>query len=241
MRTEGQHRVTRENLTERIYREVKQRIFDFVLLPGDRFTETEVAALTRASRTPVREALNRLQREGYVEVSFRNGWQVTPFDFHQFEQLYDVRIVLELAAVDRLCETALAADLSALEKAWLEPRRPRLENGPVLWEREEAFHCSLVEAAGNPELARIHRQVSERLRLVRRLDFTQQARIDATYEEHAAILRCILEGRAEQARRLLQEHIEQSKAEVRKITLHMIFEARQTTNPGDPSADGNAG
>jgi DNA-binding FadR family transcriptional regulator len=62
----------RQNLTERIYLQLKQSIFDFQLLPGDRFTESEIADLVAASRTPVREALTRLQREGFVEVSFRS-------------------------------------------------------------------------------------------------------------------------------------------------------------------------
>jgi DNA-binding GntR family transcriptional regulator len=229
----------RENLTERIYREVKQRIFDFQLLPGDRFTESEIASLTQASRTPVREALNRLQREGFVEVSFRSGWQVKPFDFAQYEQLYDVRIVLELAAVRRLCEMEPAADLGSLQRIWLVDPEARLANGPELCEIEEGFHCHLVEATGNAELARIHFDVSERLRLVRRIDFTRPPRIDATYEEHARILQSIILRRTEEAQQLLQTHIEESKAEVRKITLHMIFEARQKKDTGEQSLTGS--
>ena len=94
----------RENLAERIYRQLKQDIFDFRLLPADRFSENEIAERMGASRTPVREALFRLEREGYVEVLARSGWQVKPFDFKYFEELYDVRTVLECAAVRRLCE-----------------------------------------------------------------------------------------------------------------------------------------
>ena len=93
----------RENLAERIYRQLKQDIFDFRLLPADRFSENEIAERMGASRTPVREALFRLEREGYVEVLARSGWQVKPFDFKYFEELYDVRTVLECAAVRRLC------------------------------------------------------------------------------------------------------------------------------------------
>ena len=78
-----------------VYDRIKAEIFDFCLLPGDRFTETEVAARVGVSRTPVREALYRLQREGYIDVSARNGWSVRPFDFGLFENLYDVRVVLD--------------------------------------------------------------------------------------------------------------------------------------------------
>ena len=92
---------------------------------------------------------------------------------------------------------------------------------------DEAFHCALVEAAGNQELARVHRDVTDRIRIIRRLDFTKQARIDATYDEHAKILRAIGRKRVDQATLLLRTHIATSQAEVRKITLHQVFMARQ--------------
>lgn len=217
----------RTNLTERIYLQLKQDIFSFRLLPGDRFSENEIAERVEASRTPVREALTRLQREGFVDVSFRSGWQVKPFDFNQFEQLYDVRVVLELAAVKKLCEMEPAPNLDDLKRIWLVKPEDRLEDGPSVCALDERFHEQLVEATGNQEMARIHHDITERLRIIRRIDFTQQKRIEATYEEHAKILRTIIERRAEEVKSLLKTHIEASKAEVRKITLHMMYEAQQ--------------
>lgn len=216
-----------ENLTERVYRQLKQSIFDFQLLPGDRFSENEIAERMQASRTPVREALTRLQREGFVEVSFRSGWQVRPFDFQQFEQLYDVRIVLEMAAVKRLCDMLPAPDLEELKRVWLVAAEDRLEHGQTVCGLDERFHEQLVEACGNTEMARIHHDITERLRIIRRIDFTRRPRIDATYVEHGKILRRIIQRRGDEAQLLLKTHIEESKAEVRKITLHMIHEARQ--------------
>lgn len=217
----------RQNLTERVYQQLKQDIFSFRLLPGDRFTESEVAERVAASRTPVREALTRLQREGFVDVSFRSGWQVRPFDFRQFEQLYDVRIVLELAAVKRLCEMEPSPHLDDVKKIWLVAPADRLQDGASVCALDERFHEQLVEATGNLEMARIHHDITERLRIVRRIDFTKTYRVEATYEEHGKILRTIMERRTEDAQRLLKTHIEASKAEVRKITLHMLHEAQQ--------------
>jgi hypothetical protein len=71
------------NLATLVYERLKQDIFDFRMLPGDRFTESEISERTQASRTPVREALYRLEHDGYVEVMFRSGWRVKPFDFRQ--------------------------------------------------------------------------------------------------------------------------------------------------------------
>lgn len=217
----------RTNLTERIYQQLKDDIFSFRLLPGDRFSENEVAERVAASRTPVREALSRLQREGFVEVSFRSGWQVKPFNFKQFEELYDVRIVLELAAVRKLCEMEPGPNLEDLKRIWLVKPEDRLEDGPSVCALDERFHEQLIEATGNREMARIHHDLTERLRIIRRIDFTQRNRIEATYDEHAKILRTIMERRADEAKSLLKTHIEESKAEVRKITLHMLYEAQQ--------------
>ncbi|XXF08404.1 GntR family transcriptional regulator [Pseudomonas sp. D2-3] len=219
-----------ENLAERIYGQLKDDIFEFRLLPGDRFSEGEVAERMAASRTPVRQALYRLEREGYLEVYFRSGWQVKPFDFAHFEELYDVRIVLEQAAVKRLCDReagATPAPLDELKRIWMVAPEQRLEDGREVSRLDERFHCQLVEATGNREMARLHGEVSEKIRIIRRLDFTQTPRVQATYDEHARILGAILSRRCEEAQLLLKTHIEVSKAEVRKITLHMLHSARQ--------------
>lgn len=216
------------NLAERIYGQLKQDIFDFRLLPGDRFTETEVAERMGVSRTPVREALFRLQRESYVEVLYRNGWRVRPFNFEYFEDLYDVRTILECAAVRRLCDREkMPAQLEDLKRIWLVPESARLEDMNTLSALDERFHEMLVEAAGNSEMALIHHDITEKIRIIRRLDFTKPPRVDATYVEHGMVLKAILERRPEPAQMMLKAHIEESRREVRKITLHMLHSARQ--------------
>ncbi len=214
---------------DEVYEQLKRDVAEFKLVPGDRFTENEISERLGVSRTPVRQALFRLQQEGYVEVLFRSGWRVLPFDFEQFEQLYDLRMVLETTAVHRICtddrrvDQALLAQLAAI---WLVPAAERSTDAVQVAQWDEAFHCALVAAAGNAEMARVHRDVTERIRIIRRLDFTQQMRIDATYDEHAKILKAVQRKRADQAAMLLRAHIETSQAEVRKITLHQVHLAR---------------
>lgn len=226
----------RANLAQRIYAQLKADISNFRLLPGDRFSEKELAERMQASRTPVREALLSLQRDGYVELLRRAGWQVRPFDFQMFENLYDVRIIMETAAVKRLCETAeQAAALQDLKRHWLVAAADRLGEANAVSALDEAFHEQLVAATGNIEMAKLHQGVTERIRIIRRLDFTQAPRIEATYVEHGKILRAVLQRRAEQAQMLLKTHIEESKAEVRKITLHMLHTARRPLHDGPAS------
>jgi len=212
----------RKNLSGPVYERIKADIFEFRLLPGTRFSENDVARRARVSRTPVREALFRLEREGYVEVHAKSGWSVRPLDFDQLDHLYDLRQVLECAAVEKLCAANPRPALAGLEKIWLVAPRSRLTDGATVARLDEEFHARLAGAAGNPELTRIHQSITERIRIVRRLDFTHPERIVYTYLEHGQILRAILARKSAQAARLLRAHIAESKAEVRKISLHRL-------------------
>lgn len=214
------------HLSDKVYRHLKGEIFDFRLLPGDRFSENEVATQVGVSRTPVREALLRLEREGYIQVAAKSGWSVRPFDFELYENLYDLRVTLELAAVRKLCEAPQAADLEELRAIWLVPTEQRLTDDHEVAHLDERFHATLVAAAGNPEMARVHQEVTERIRIIRRLDFTRPQRIECTYQEHGEILRAVLRRQVNHASLLLKSHIEASRAEVRKITLHMLHSRR---------------
>jgi DNA-binding GntR family transcriptional regulator len=226
-------RSVRRSVADAVYERVKQDIAEFRLIPGDRFTENELSLRLKVSRTPVRQSLYRLQQEGYVEVLFRSGWRVLPFDFEKFEQLYDLRILLESSAIAQLCDASMVRTkkgqdlLDALSNIWLVAPQDRSDDTVQVSQWDEQFHCALVEAAGNMEIVRVHREVTDRIRIIRRLDFTKQARIEATYEEHAKILKAIQRKRGEQAALLLRAHIETSQSEVRKITLHQVFMARQ--------------
>jgi DNA-binding GntR family transcriptional regulator len=223
-------------LAERAYEAIKSEIFDFRRLPGDRFTETEIAQELGVSRTPVRDALYRLKREGYLEVVFRSGWRVSPFDFSRFDDLYEFRILIECAAVERLCTAVVPVNLSGLEEA-LDAAAARGERDPrVLAALDETFHATLVASAGNGEMAMVHGQITEKIRIVRRLDFGQSDRVQTFYRDHPRILQLIQSRKRADAEMLLRAHIQQSKDEVRKITIHMLHQAREANRPAAEAA-----
>ncbi|MGF6266492.1 DNA-binding GntR family transcriptional regulator [Paraburkholderia youngii] len=212
-------------LAEQVYQLIKQDIFSFRLFPGDRFSENDIAQHYGVSRTPMRDALFRLAREGYLEVGFRRGWKVCNIDFNQLDQLYDLRIVLELAALERLSGAPHVA-MDALRAIWCVDEGERESCPATMFVLDEGFHRGLVSAAGNNEMLRVHNEVTERIRIVRRLDFLKAHRTSATYDEHSAMLHLIDRGKFGEAAILLRAHITQSKLEVRKITLSMLATAR---------------
>lgn len=215
------------SLSDTVYAALKGELHDFRWIAGDRLSEAEIGQRLGVSRTPVREALLRLRNEGFIDVEAKTGWFVRSIDFERLDQLYDLRIVLESASVARLMHRPDDPEaLDALKSVWLVPVAERLTDPHEVGRLDEDFHAALVRATGNHEMARVHGEVTDRIRIVRRLDFTRPDRIEATYAEHAKILRAIVQRRADQAQLLLKSHIEQSKAEVRKISLHALHEAR---------------
>ena len=87
---------------------------------------------------------------------------------------------------------------------------------------DEKLHTTLVALAGNREMLRTHTDLTERIRIVRRLDFIEPARIEAAFEEHDKILGAVMARRAADAEMLIRAHIGASRAEIRHISLHRL-------------------
>jgi DNA-binding GntR family transcriptional regulator len=224
-------RLRPQNLADSVYDQLKSELFEFRLLPGDRFTEGEVAERTGASRTPVRQALYRLQREGFLDVNFRNGWEVRLLDFGQLDAMYELRILLEQASVRRMKDLDpidLNDVLLPIEARWRVRPADRNNDALEVAKWDEEFHCSLVAASKNSEFARVHLEVTEKIRFVRRLSFTEHSRITATYKEHSTILETLRNREFEAAADQLATHIEVSRAQNRKITLLKLQDARKS-------------
>ncbi len=214
-------------LSNHIYEALKQNIFEFVWLPGAMLFENQLSEQFSVSRTPLRQALQRLEHEGLVLSLPKVGWQVAQIDFVLLDQLYDFRILIESYAVEILCK--LNQPFSMLEplcKNWLVTKSERLFEPKAVGELDEEFHSALVRAVGNGQMNKTHHDITQRIRMIRRLDFTKPTRIHDTYEEHSLILNTILLRRRAEAVRLIKTHIEQSKIEVRKITLSVLYETK---------------
>lgn len=215
-------------LVDRVVQDIKQRLYDFELLPGDRLSELKLAETLQVSRTPVREALARLEQDGLVALTPRQGWTVQAIDFKTLHELYELRILLETSAVQKLAAQieSLQPWLTRLQIQWpadLPSPAPPVDR---LSRLDEQFHIDLVTAAGNRQISGIHANLTERIRIVRRLDFGVPERQAATFREHARIIQALAAGRGPEAAALLHSHIEASKAQVEGLSLQKLREAR---------------
>jgi len=224
----------RPRLAERVYDDIKEAIFDFQMAPGERFAEQELATRFGVSRTPLRFALHVLAKENFLtRVEGHARWQVKPIDLNYFDDLYDFRTEIEIVAVKRLCRMDPMPDLTELTQFWCCPVDQRETDGRAIARQDEHLHSALVALAGNKEMLRVHQNLTELIRIIRRLDFVDPIRIEAAFEEHIKILNAVISRRAEQAEMLVRSHINASRAEIRQITLHKLIEARRLTTSPD--------
>lgn len=212
-----------QGLSDRAYATLKAKILDLELVPEERFSEGRLAAMLAMSRTPIRHALAQLQREGYVEPIARTGWRVVPVDFGSLDEMYELRIILEEAAIRKICSFDLRPDFSKLERTWSLPdetsKRMNWKTAAI-W--DEKLHMAFLSATGNSQMVEVHKGVMERIHLMRRLDFIQEHRLEPTYREHFSILESIREGDADTACARLRQHIEHSRAEAHRVTIKLL-------------------
>ncbi|CAM2151618.1 GntR family transcriptional regulator [Paraburkholderia tropica] len=219
---------------DRVYYTLRNEIFDMHLLPGDRLTEGAIAERFAVSRTPAREALQRLQSDGLMQGYVRGGWEVVPIDNKRFDDLYEMRQMIETFAVRKLCsgeapQAELHLLLDALDRTWKVGRAQRIADGHRLVELDEALHHALVAAAGNDELTATMQRVTDRIRVVRRLDLVHGDGIAETYDEHAAILDAVRRGDSALSVELVSRHIGGSQASVNGLTLQRLRAVRTDT------------
>ena len=223
----------KSSLAESVHQRIRDDLYEFRMMPGDRYSESELATRYGVSRTPLRLALHMLAREGYLNKGDGHAaWQVRPLDIDYFDDLYDLRVNLELIAIRRICQADPFPDFSAQRNFWLAPEAAHHTDGQIVARADEALHASFVAASGNAEMARVHRDITERIRIIRRLDFVEPARIASAYDEHSKLLRALFARKQERAEMLLKAHIDASRAEIRHLTLHRLSEAaRQRSQP----------
>jgi DNA-binding GntR family transcriptional regulator len=210
-------------LVQDVYERLKREIFEFRMPAGHRYAEQTLANALGVSRTPLRMALHMLAREGYLNrLDGHSSWQVKPLDLEYYDELYDFRTDIEVLAIRRLCEQADLSALDDLSPYWHMKTKDRPTDFRDVAERDEHFHRTIVGLAGNREMLRTYNELAEHIRMVRRLDFVNPDRIDATFTEHGKILDLLIARKADKAEMMMRAHIGASRAEIKHITLHRL-------------------
>lgn len=198
------------------YVQLKNEIRSNRMPPGFQAPEPEIALRLGMSRTPVREALIRLEAEGLVELIPRRGARVLPIRVEDMREIYQILTALEPEAAAHLAARgASAEELAPLEQANAEMERALEEGDLDSWaEADDRFHGSLLDLHGNRRLSAIVGSLNDQAHRARVFTLRLRDKPVRSTEEHAVILTHIREGRAEEARKAFADHRKRTVAEI---------------------------
>ena len=204
------------NLSASIVATLKERIIHWQYPPEHRLTEAELCQKFGVSRSPVREALRTLATDGFLKKMPNRGYAVKQYNLREIEELYEVRLALELFVVECLAKqgTPKKDDIDALKRTWTGLLNGSSKKDEDLARLDTLFHETLAYAAGNKSLLRHLRAINERLLLFRMIDFGKAHRAERTCHQHLEILKRIAAKDVAGARKAMQQNIEEGRNNV---------------------------
>lgn len=190
------------------YARLKADILSNTLPPGFQAPEPEIAARLGMSRTPVREALIRLQADGLVELVPRRGARVLPVQASDMAEIYDILTVLEPHAAAELARRGpSASELAPLEQATSDMEAALAKDDLDHWaESDDRFHRTLLELHGNQRLSAIAASLSDQAHRARMITLRMREKPVQSTADHRGILDCLHRGDAEQVHLLFSQH-----------------------------------
>jgi DNA-binding GntR family transcriptional regulator len=193
-------------IADEVFDKLRSRIITLEIKPGDRLVEDEICALLQAGRTPVREALLRLEGEGLVHR--QRGWVVHSSDPAHFREIFETRIALEGYATRLAAERATAEDLAELEGYVTD-----MDSGERIARSEmnrlnQLFHRRIVELSGNEFFVAMHERTQFRHWNLRLPVTFMQDQLARTAAQHHEILAALKARDGDRAERAAREHIE---------------------------------
>lgn len=208
----------RMSLTDEALQSIRARIVEGELELGAALSEAALAQLLGVSKTPVREALMRLKREGLVDIFPQRGTFVFQIDTDTVRALCDFRRVIECAALDRAASTGWGQLVDALERCVKAMQDALTSVDTSAYRRLDAeFHTCLFRFCGNRLLVEAHESIEFRVQSLRTRLSIRHENNENTLAEHASIVQAIVARNQDLAKDLLHDHISNSEVNYLKL------------------------
>jgi DNA-binding GntR family transcriptional regulator len=198
--------VRSESLAQQGYKAIRRAIRDGKISRGKFFSETTLAESLGVSRTPVREALLNLFRDGVVEIVPKRGYRLVDLDEAAISEIRLLRVALEQIVVGRLCQTAIAADIKELRAIVAGSGRSRED----MYTIDEAFHIRMAELAGLHQIRRELMSVRGKMYLIASGTRLTSLRDENVSSEHSELIDALERHDCENARSVITDHVERS-------------------------------
>lgn len=216
-------------LREVVCETLREAIITGVLKPGERLMEIQLAEELGVSRTPVREAIRKLELEGFVVMIPRRGTYVADMSIKDINEVFEVRTALDVLAAGLAAERITEDELEQMERLLVQIGE-YIEQGDMdkIVEVDSQFHDILYRASRNDRLVGIINNLREQLTRFRSISMSYPGRLKNTLEEHSRMVEALAARNSELAQQLAVEHMENSEQ-----TLLLDFNERRRNANAD--------
>lgn len=199
-------------LRELVCETIRQAIIDGTFSPGERLMEIQLADEMGVSRTPVREAIRKLELEGFVVMIPRRGTYVADISIKDITEIYEIRTCLDVLAAGLAAERITDDELETLNRLLVEIGQHIADNNmEKIVEVDTAFHDILYQASRNERLCVIINNLREQLTGIRGRSMSYPGRLVETMDEHRSLVDCIAARNVEAAQNAARIHIENAE------------------------------
>ena len=209
---------------QQAYDYVKAQIMNLDLKPGQYVTDSQVAGELNISRTPVREALRRLEQEGLLINQARRGWKVYTLSLEDIQEIFDIKEALEGMTARRAAGCQDEELRSALRAAMDRMRQAAEADDPDAWlEADAQLHDVIFAMGANERASNIIGSLNDQWHRVRIGFVAMQGRIERSNPEHEVIVDRILAGDGEEAERHMRLHLNNVRQELVRLLVNLVL------------------
>jgi len=199
-------------LRDVVFETLREAILKGVIKSGERLMENQLAEEMGVSRTPVREAIRKLEQEGFVVVMPRKGAYVSEMSYRDVHEVYEIRASLESLACGLAAERVTPSEIEEMERYLVEEREYLDNNELVLTVNTDiGLHSAIYQAARNEKITHLISKLKDQVYRLRSTSIMLPGRKKASLLEHQEIVEAISERDVELAQRLGQEHVEHAE------------------------------
>lgn len=203
--------VEQKNLTLRIYNSIKQMMFNYDIVPGQRLVFADLAKELNVSRTPVNNALSILAKEGFLDFVPNQGYSVHKLTLEEAKGLYEIKLIFELGTIEKAIQKATPEKIRMLEakkKAYESSVKHQVDRNLFILDTE--FHSAICGMVGNPYIVDQYQDICQRIFLRFRIEYLQVSRIYEIINEHDKLFRSIKNMDVTGVKKLIRLHNEES-------------------------------
>ena len=212
----------RKSLGQDVFDYLKKAIIDQTIEPGSRLVESKIADMLGISRTPLREALHKLEREDWIEKTSSGGFQVVTLTKADIEQTFGIRSVLEAYAARLAAENYNTRDIEPLEKKMKEFQQclEKEHDSVKLQKINTQFHDHLYALSKSPKLIKMINQLSAQISRFRQIILKQKEYAQKSNDDHIKMVAAIKKRDGAAVEQLVRTHILKGKDAVLNTLAH---------------------